>query len=246
MKTKIVLAGLFLCLALATQEGFGVFLVDDDTILSQTKQAVLIVAGKVSVTQYVQPDMRIARVYTDVTIAVSKTFKGTPNINKNTVRFRVEGGMGIPPKTGKMFLEEVSSTPKKFEVGQELILFLVTRSLDGWGSFYDGLYPIAFPPYPEIHSVDENSKVARFRLAFFDEHYRLNVPVEVAFRLIKNAIDAPEDFAVLEQKIRPLKDVQRLENRDDDVEAADFLLMLNTELTKIEAKIAERKAQDKQ
>ena len=227
------------CLMLVTQEGFASFLVDDDTIVSQTQQALLIVAGKVSDIQYVQPDPSIARVYTDVTITVSKSLKGTPNIDEDTVRFRIEGGIGIHPMNGKTFIEEVS-TVQKFILGQEIILFLEKRSLDGWSAFYDGLHPLMYPPYPKIEKVqgtDGEHKIARFHLAFFREHYRLNVPVDLAFRLIENAIKAPEDVTALEEKIRPLKDIEKPENQGTEVEPQPFLLMLKSELVKIEAKI---------
>ena len=129
MKTKIVFASLFLCLMLSTQKGFGVFVAGDDTLVNQTKQAILIVGGKVSSIQYVQPNLNRARVYTDITIAVSKVIKGRPNINQNTVKFRIEGGRGIEPSNGRVFIEEVSTTPK-FKIGQELILFLQKRTWD--------------------------------------------------------------------------------------------------------------------
>ena len=39
MKTKVAFAALFLYLVLATQKGFGSFLVGDATLVNQTKQA---------------------------------------------------------------------------------------------------------------------------------------------------------------------------------------------------------------
>ena len=86
MKTKIVLAALFLCLVLTVQKGFGIFLSGDNTLVSQTKQAVLIIAGKVSDIQYVYRD----DIYTDVTITVSKTLKGQPNIEVVKIQFDSE------------------------------------------------------------------------------------------------------------------------------------------------------------
>ena len=248
MKTKIVLASLFLCLALATQEGFGVFLVDDDTIVSQTTQATLIVAGTVSDIQYTQPNLKVGRIYTDVTINVSKTLKGKPNIDEDTVRFRIEGGIGIHPVNGKPTISEYSSTPK-FKLGEERIIFFYKRTLDDWEKFYNGLYPIPFPPPPRIEKVqgaEGEYKIARFYLAFYRERYRLNVPVDIAFRLIENAIKAPEDLTLLEEKIRPLKDITLVENRGKTVETEKFLSMLKTELAKIETKIKETEAEDEQ
>lgn len=236
------------CLTLAPQKVFGSFLVGDDTIVSQTKRAVLIVAGNVSDIQYVQPNSNIARVYTDVTINVSNTLKGTPNIDEDTVRFRIEGGIGIHPLNGRTFIEEVS-TVQEFRRGQELILFLEKRTLDDWSKFYGGLYPLMYPPYPKIDKVQVNGeeyKIARFHLAFFHESYRLNIPVDIAFRLIDNAIKAPEDLSLLEEKIRPLKDTTFAKNQGQEVEPEKFLSMLRTELAKIETKIAEREAADEQ
>ena len=143
-KRFVTLTLLFLFIALLTQSGYGSFLVDDDTLLNITKESVLIVAGKVSDIQYVQPDLKTGNVYTDVTIAVSKTLKGSPNINENTARFRIEGGLGIHPVNGKVFIDEVSAVPK-FQLEQELILFLRKRTVGNWEKFYDGLYPELTP-----------------------------------------------------------------------------------------------------
>ena len=239
MKTKIVLAALFLCLVLTVQKGFGIFLSGDNTLVSQTKQAVLIIAGKVSDIQYVYRD----DIYTDVTITVSKTLKGQPNIDKNTVRFRIEGGVW-----GNT-LSEISTVPK-FKVGQELILFLEKRTWGTGWSFYDGLYPLVYPPYPKINTLKENGKeytVAHFYLAFFKEEYLLKLPLDVAFRLIENAVKAPEEATRLEEKIRPIKDIQKPENRGkQQVESPEFLSMLELELTKIEAKIKEKESRAEQ
>ena len=239
MKTKIVLAALFLCLVLTVQKGFGIFLSGDNTLVSQTKQAVLIIAGKVSDIQYVYWD----DIYTDVTITVSKTLKGQPNIDKNTVRFRIEGGVW-----GNT-LSEISTVPK-FKVGQELILFLEKRTWGTGWSFYDGLYPLVHPPYPKINTLKENGKeytVAHFYLAFFKEKHLLKLPLDVAFRLIENAVKAPEEVTRLEKKIRPIKDIQKPENRGkQQVESPEFLSMLELELTKIEAKIKEKESRAEQ
>ena len=233
MKTKVVLAALFLCLTLTTQKGFGIFLSGDNTLVSQTKQAVLIVAGKVSDIQYVYR----GDIYTDVTITVSKILKGQPNIDKDTVRFRIEGGIW-----GNT-ISEISTVPK-FKVGQELILFLQKRTWGTGWSFYDGLYPLVHPPSPNIDTLEENGKeykVAQFYLAFFEQTYLLKLPVEVAFRLIENAVKAPEEVALLEEKIRPIKDIQKPENRGKQkVESPEFLSMLESELIKIETKIQEK------
>jgi hypothetical protein len=239
MKTKVVLTALLLYLALTTQKGFGIFLSGDNTLVSQTKQAVLIIAGKVSDIQYVYRD----DIYTDVTITVSKTLKGQPNIDKNTVRFRIEGGVW-----GNT-LSEISTVPK-FKVGQELILFLEKRTWGTGWSFYDGLYPLVYPPYPKINTLKENGKeytVAHFYLAFFKEEYLLKLPLDVAFRLIENAVKAPEEVALLEEKIRPIKDIWKPENRrKQQVESPEFLLMLESELTKIETKIKEKESRIEQ
>lgn len=237
MKTKVVLTPLFLCLALITQKGFGSYFVGDDTLVSQTKQAVLIVAGKVSDIQYVYSD----DIYTDVTITVSKTLKGQPNIDKDTVRFRIEDGIW-----GNT-ISEISTVPK-FEMAQELILFLQKRTWGTEWSFYDGLYPL-HPPYPKIGKaqwIKGGYKIARFKLAFYKQQYRLNVPLDVAFRFIDMAIKAPEDVAILEEKIRPIKDIMRPENQGQEVEPEEFLLMLESELIKIETKIKEKEKKAEQ
>ena len=119
MKTKVVLAALLLFLAIIPPKGFCISLAGDYTLVNQAKKAILIVAGKVSDIQYVYR----GDICTDVTITVSKTLKGQPNIDKDTVRFRIEGG--IWGNIGS----EISTVPK-FKVGQELILFLQKRT---WG-----------------------------------------------------------------------------------------------------------------
>ena len=237
MKTKIVLAALCLCLTLTAQKGFGIFLSGDNTLVSQTKQAVLIVAGKVSDIQYLYR----GDIYTDVTITVSKTLKGQPNIDKDTVRFRIEGGIW-----GNT-ISEISTVPK-FKVGQELILFLQKRTWGTGWSFYDGLYPLVYPPYPKINTLKENGK--EYKVAHFDltkQTYLLKLPLEVAFRLIEYAVKAPEEVALLEEKIQPIKDIRKPENRGKQkVESPEFLSMLESELTKIEAKITEKEKRTEQ
>ena len=241
MKTKIVLAALCLCLTLTAQKGFGIFLSGDNTLVSQTKQAVLIVAGKVSDIQYLYR----GDIYTDVTITVSKTLKGQPNIDKDTVRFRIEGGIW-----GNT-ISEISTVPK-FKVGQELILFLQKRTWGkAWGtgwSFYDGLYPLVYPPHPKINTLKENGK--KYKVAHFDltkQTYLLKLPLEVAFRLIEYAVKAPEEVALLEEKIRPIKDIRKPENRGrQKVESPEFLSILESELTKIEVKIEEKEKRAEQ
>jgi hypothetical protein len=241
--TLILILSLFICLTLFTDEGLCAFVAGDNRLVSQVEKSVLIVAGKVSDIQSVQPDLGLARVYTDVTIGVSKSLKGKPNIDEDTVRFRLEGGMGIHPN-GKVFQSEVSTTPK-FKLGQEVILFIIERIDDRWAGFYDGLYPSVYPPYPTVSTHQENGKdvkVALFHLGFYREKYILNVPIDVAFRLIELAIKAPEDVAILEERIRPIKDIMKPENRVIQVESSDFLSMLDSELTKIEDKIKEQEA----
>jgi hypothetical protein len=106
------------------------------------------------------------------------------------------------------------------------------------------LYPLVYPPYPKINTLKENGKeykVAQFYLAFFKQEYLLKLPLDVAFRLIENAVKAPEEVALLEEKIRPIKDIWKPENRrKQQVESPEFLLMLESELTKIETKIKEK------
>ena len=135
-------------------------------------------------------------------------------------------------------------------MGQELILFLEKRTWGTGWSFYDGLYPLVYPPYPKINTLKENGKeytVAHFYLAFFKEEYLLKLPLDVAFRLIENAVKAPEEATRLEEKIRPIKDIQKPENRGkQQVESPEFLSMLELELTKIEAKIKEKESRTEQ
>lgn len=60
------------------------------------------------------------------------------------------------------------------------------------------------------------------------------------------AIKAPEDVAILEEKIRPIKDIMRPENQGQEVEPEEFLLMLESELIKIETKIKEKEKKAEQ
>ena len=100
--TKATLTFLNLLLVtLILQTSFAVYVATDNTIVKQTKESVLIVAGKISDIQYVQPDASIGHVFTDVTISVSEVLKGEPNINENAARFRIRGGRGIDHEQGK-------------------------------------------------------------------------------------------------------------------------------------------------
>ena len=192
--------------------------------------------------------MSRGKVYRDVTIAVSEVLKGKPNINDETVRFRIGGGTGIHPMTGRVYTEYIS-TNIEFPVGDEMILFIRKRTWgDGW-PFYDGLYPMMYPLPPRIEQVkadEQTYQVAKFRLAFFEEKYSMNIPVETAFRFIKAAVKAPDEVSLLEEKIRPIQaiNMERL-RAPNPIESPKFLAMLREELTKIESLIKEGEAQGK-
>ena len=64
------------------------------------------------------------RITTDVTIAVTETIKGTPNINNNKVKFMIQGGQAFNPATGKQKDLIITSVPK-FAVNDEVLLFMV-------------------------------------------------------------------------------------------------------------------------
>ena len=238
MKMKTVLTSLLLWITLAVQAVLSSFVIGEDTIAKQTDQAVLIVAGKIT---DVQSDHLYGRIYTDVTITVSKILKGKPNIDKNTVRFRVEGGTSAGET-------EWVSTVVDFPLGDELILFIEKRTGDDWEQFYDGLYPIMYPPYPKIRTVfniadGKTYEIARFHLAFYKEKYSLHLPLELAFRFIENAVKAPEKVALLEEKIRPIQDDKK-HRHNRQIESPEFLSMLDSELTTIEKIIKQREAND--
>ncbi len=236
-----------ICIIMIAPATFGAFISDDDTIVSLTKQAVLIVVGKITSVESVQPDMNRAKFYRDVTINVSEVLKGKPNINDETVRFRIDGGTGIDPRTGKSLAEHLS-TNIEFPVGDEMILFIHKRTWGRGWPFYDGLYPIMYPFPPQIVDAQVNGKsytVAQFQLGFFEDKYTMNIPTETAFRFIRAAAKAPDETSLLEDKIRPIQaiNMERLRN-PPPVESLKFLDMLDTELTKIEALITEKEAQN--
>ena len=233
MKTRITLTSLLLHLTLTAVNVFGSFYIPaDDTIVGRTKRSVLIVAGEVT---DVQSDHLYGAIYTDVTITVSKVLKGEPNIDKHTVRFRVEGGTSAGEG-------EFVSTVREFPIGDELILFIYKRDWRDWA--YDGLYPMMHC-YPEIvtEQVDgQTHKFVWFHLSFFRDRYSMKLPVELAFRFIESAEKTPEAVALLEEKIRAIKDIQAKEH---EVSSAMFLSMLEWELTKIEARIKAKESRDK-
>ena len=233
MKTRITLTSLLLYLTLTSANVFGSFYRPaDDTIVGRTKRSVLIVAGKVT---DVQSDHLYGAIYTDVTITVSKALKGEPNIDKNTVRFRVEGGTSAGEG-------EFVSTVREFPIGDELILFIYKRDWRDWA--YNGLYPMmhCYPKIVKLKVDGQTHEVVWFHLSFFGDQYSMNLPVELAFRFIENAEKAPEEVALLEEKIRAIKDIQAKEH---EVSSAMFLLMLKWELTKIEARIKAKENRDK-
>ena len=245
MKRIAMLSIIFLMVIVQTT--FGAYVSDDDTIVSVTKQAVLIIAGKVTSVESVQPDMSRGKVYRDVTITVSEVLKGKPNIDDQTVRFRIEGGTGIHPMNGRVFTEYLS-TNIEFPIGDEMILFIIKRTwANGW-PFYDGLFPIMHPFPPQIVDVTANGNtqtVAQFQLGFFEEKYTMNIPTETAFRFIRAAAKAPDATSLLEEKIRPIQalNMERMRN-PPLIEDAKFIAMLDAELTRIEALIKEMEAQD--
>jgi hypothetical protein len=75
----------------------------------------------------------------------------------------------------------------------------------------------------------------------------LKLPVAISFQFTENAVKAPEEVALLEEKIRPIKDIRKPENRGkQQVESPGFLSMLESELTKIETKIKEKEKRAEQ
>ncbi len=241
--TKATLTFLSLLLVtLILQTSFAVYVATDNTIVKQTKESVLIVAGKISDIQYVQPDASIGHVFTDVTISVSEVLKGEPNINENTARFRIRGGRGIDPRTGQAMMSDIS-TNIEFPIGDELILFITKNSSENEGA-YDSLYPIMHPHPPVIEDIKadgQTHRVARFALGFYEEKYTMNLPLDLAFRFIKTTVKAPDEVSLLEEKIRPLKsqDLQRGAMLDQP-ESPKFLSMIEDELTRIDEAIKER------
>ena len=249
MKVQIFSLISLLLLTLAVPAALGIYIAGEDTIVKQSKESVLIVAGTITGVQYVQPDMSKFRVYTDVTMEVSKTLKGEPNINDETVRFRIGGGVGIHPMDGEVYEYHISDN-MEFAIGDKMILFIVKRTWGlGW-PFYDGLYPKMYPYPPQIVDAQVNGQtqtVAQFRLGFFNERYTMNLPVETAFRFIEAAVKAPDEISLLEEKIRPIQasTMERLQN-PPAIESPNFLGMLNEELATIEALIKEREAQNEE
>ena len=238
MKTKTILTSLLL-LIFVVPNVFGSFLRLDGTLVSQTKQAVLIVAGKIT---DVHSDHYYGAIFTDVTITVSKVLKGKPNIDKNTVRFRIPGGESAGEGS---WHSNVIDFPK----GGEGIFFIIKRTWGNGWPYYDGLYPIMHPLYPQIRRVfnikdGKTSEIARFHLHFYEEDYDMYLPVELAYRFIETAVKAPEEVSLLEEKIRPIQarpiqDLVKL-RRKRKVESPNFLSMLDSELTIIEKIIKQR------
>ena len=247
MKVRIFSLTSLLLLTLAVPAALGIYLEGEDTIVKQTKEAVLIVAGKITDVQYVQPDMSKFRVFTDVTMDVSRVLKGEPNIDDRTVRFRIGGGIGIHPVNGEVCEYEISDN-LEFITGDEMILFIIKRTWGNGWAFYKGLYPTMYPLPPRIVDATANGQtqsVAQFHLGFFREKYTMNLPVEIAFRFIEAAVKAPDETSHLEEKVRPIQAITMARLQDPPaIESQKFLDMLDEELTKIEALIKEREAQD--
>ncbi len=62
-------------------------------------------------------------VTTDVTVRIDTLIKGEPNLEKNHVKFMIQGGTFFVPERNEVMTLDVS-TEREFEVGEKVMLFI--------------------------------------------------------------------------------------------------------------------------
>lgn len=182
-------------------------------IRNMVKHTDLIVHGKVVDTEFVFREHITSKYTTDITIAVDSVVKGTPNINKNTVKFMIEGGSGIHPRTGADLTVEAGHSPD-FEIGETVLLFLrkskrVEMNIphDGYYVFYGRLgkrkverNKVSIPYTFKRYIIDEYD--GELTGKYIDTKKYIKLPVDLVIDIGKASLESYDSVVPLEDKIR--------------------------------------------
>ena len=159
----------------------------------------LIVKGRVIALEGVIRENIRGRITTDVTIAVTETIKGTPNINNNKVKFMIQGGQAFNPATGKTKRLIITSVPK-FAVNDEVLLFMVNSKNSYYANYpYDQL---AFYRGRYGKKLIKDNKVSLLYAMENDKLKSIRVPIDLTVQLAKAAIKDKDAMIELEAELK--------------------------------------------
>ena len=170
------------------EKGFSIANVVDDSDL--------VVFGRVVKKEFVYREM--LGTTTDITIDVREMIKGTPNAGEDRVKFMIEGGEGVDPRTGERFATFVTGTPE-FELRELVLLFLVKSGRSesriphgGYRVFYGtyGKRPVKGGSVSLSYTLDNNDVTG------------IDLPIGLAIQIAKAAAKDYEAASRLENDIR--------------------------------------------
>ena len=204
MKSRgfVVLAGIvslsvFLCLSNAFgwdseyRQGFA--------LSKSVEKSHLIVKGRVTALEGVFRENIRGKITTDVTVTVTETIKGTPNINSNKVKFMIQGGRAVNPATGKTEGLVDTSAPK-FRINDEVLLFMVNSTDSYYANYpYDQL---AFYRGRYGKKPIKDNKVSLLYAMENDKLKSIRVPIDLTVQLAKAAIKDKDAMIELEAELK--------------------------------------------
>ena len=159
----------------------------------------LIVKGRVTALEGVFRENIGGKITTDVTVTVTETIKGTPNINKTQVKFMIEGGAAVNPATGKTQRLFVTGLPK-FAVNDEVLLFMVNSTDSYYANYpYDQL---AFYRGRYGKKPIKDDKVLLLYAMENDKLKSIRVPIDLTVQLSKAAIKDKDAMIELETELK--------------------------------------------
>lgn len=159
----------------------------------------LIVTGRVTALEGVFRENIRVKITTDVTVTVTETIKGTPNINKTQVKFMIEGGKAVNPATGKTSRLFVTGSPK-FAVNDEVLLFMVNSTDSYYANYpYDQL---AFYRGRYGKKPIKDNKVSLLYAMENDKLKSIRVPIDLTVQLAKAAIKDKDAMIELEAELK--------------------------------------------
>lgn len=177
------------------------------SLFKMTDRATLIFTGTVKHKNYVYREgIREnggAGATTDIVVKVSKMIKGEPNFGENHVKFMIEGGRFLSPRTGDIMYERATHQPK-FEVGDNVMLFLTTpKSNRSYHINYahGGLHILDFK-LGKKEIVDDSIQVIYVRGE--NKSIPVKLPVDLALNLSKAYIRNSTLATPLETEIKNL------------------------------------------
>ncbi len=159
----------------------------------------LIVVGQVVRKQYVFRANIEGLATTDITVAVDQVIKGTPNADKDRVKFMLEGGRGVNPNTGEGINLHVGHQAE-FALNEQVLLFMVNSTDPYYKNYpYDRLHPYRGKFGKKIIKDD---KVGILFVLDDDSLKFVRMPLDLAVKLSKAADKDKDAMILLENDIK--------------------------------------------